>query len=68
MNTCDKCKRVLPVDHHSDDAGSWCFDCARDLQCRAALEAGIPASVIDGKTKLTDHFSREYIDSQRGGS
>jgi hypothetical protein len=31
---------------------------------RSAQEAGIPMSVIKGKTKLTDHFSQEYIDFQ----
>jgi hypothetical protein len=28
---------------------------------KLALEHGIPLSVIRGKTKLSDHFSREYI-------
>ena len=28
----------------------------------AALAAGIPMSVIRGETKLSDHFSKEYID------
>lgn len=27
-----------------------------------ALDAGIPESVVDGKTKLSDHFGQEYID------
>lgn len=31
-----------------------------------ALAAGIPLSVIEGKTKLTDHFSKEYINFRRG--
>lgn len=31
-----------------------------------ARYAGIPLSVILGKTKLTDHFSKEYIRSQTG--
>lgn len=31
----------------------------------AALDAGIPLSVIEGKTKLSDHFSKEYIDFQK---
>lgn len=31
---------------------------------RGALEAGIPLSVIEGRTKLKDHFSQDYIDSQ----
>ena len=33
---------------------------------RLALEAGIPLSVIEGKTRLRDHFSQEYIDAQCG--
>jgi hypothetical protein len=32
---------------------------------QAAIDAGIPESVVDGKTKLTDHFSPEYIESKR---
>jgi hypothetical protein len=28
---------------------------------QGAIEAGIPLLVIEGKTKLTDHFSKEYI-------
>lgn len=31
---------------------------------REARGAGIPLSVIEGKTKLSDHFSSEYIESQ----
>jgi hypothetical protein len=31
-----------------------------------ALAAGIPLSVIEGKTKLTDHFSKDYIAWQCG--
>lgn len=31
---------------------------------RDALEAGIPLSVIRRKTRLIDHFPREYIDMQ----
>jgi hypothetical protein len=33
---------------------------------QSALEAGIPLAVIEGKAKLTDYFSQEYIDSQAG--
>lgn len=32
----------------------------------SALSAGIPLSVILGKTTLHDHFSEEYIDAQCG--
>jgi hypothetical protein len=31
-----------------------------------ALGAGIPRSVVARQTKLTDHFSTDYIDFQRG--
>ena len=31
---------------------------------QGALEAGIPLSVIEWKTKLSDHFSAEYIKMQ----
>ena len=35
---------------------------------RAALSSGIPLSVIEGKTKLSDHFSPDYIRMKcRGG-
>lgn len=30
-------------------------------QKQGALDAGIPLSVIEGKTKLSDHFSESYI-------
>ena len=32
----------------------------------AALDAGIPLSVIRGEAKLTDKFSQEYIDFKIG--
>lgn len=69
MNTCDKCKVELTEDeYYSGDDGTWCEPCRRDIERQAAIEAGIPASVVDGSTKLTDHFSREHIDTQRGGA
>lgn len=56
------------------DSCRWCddgepcrkpiSDCPRMRQ--SALEAGIPASVIDGKTKLSNHFSREHIEREAG--
>lgn len=67
MNSCDKCKVELAEDeHYSGDDGTWCTPCRRDIERQAALDAGIPQSVIDGETRLTDHFSREYIDAQCG--
>lgn len=62
---CDECGVASFEDLHIDDAGQFCFDCVREQQRQGALDAGIPASVVDGKTKLTDHFTRDYIDSQR---
>lgn len=41
----------------------WAYQTAFTLE---ALEAGIPLSVIEGKTKLSDHFSPDYIKAQRG--
>lgn len=42
----------------------WAYQTAFTLE---ALDAGIPLSVIRGETKLSDHFSPEYIKAQRGG-
>lgn len=51
------CKR----DHHKTaDDDTYCEACS----VLSALDAGIPPSVIAGKTKLSDHFSPEYIKSQ----
>lgn len=32
---------------------------------QGARSAGIPDSVIEGRTRLSDHFSADYIDFQR---
>ena len=37
-------------------------DLAAYYDRQAALEAGIPEEVIDGKAKLTDFFNQSYID------
>jgi len=39
-----------------------CENCEK----QAALQAGIPLSVIEGKTKLSDHFSEDYINWKTG--
>jgi len=39
-----------------------CEEC-REYIKQSALDAGIPLSVFEGKTKLSDHFSSEYIES-----
>lgn len=51
---------------HSDDSGEYCLPCLRKITVQSALDAGIPLSVIEGKTKLSDHFSKEYIAKQCG--
>lgn len=64
---CDVCDDSFKSDYgHIDDSGNYCKDCYKAMQKQSALDAGIPLSVIEGKTKLTDHFSQEYIDSQCG--
>ena len=42
-----------------------CNECIEEFKSRA-IEAGIPLSVIEGKTKLSDHFSQDYINEQCG--
>ncbi len=34
----------------------------QDEMIEAAVQAGIPRKVAEGKAKLTDYFSKEYID------
>lgn len=61
----DRCIELYCQEHGIDSEVS-------DAACRkahtdGALAAGIPRSVIEGKSKLSDHFSQEYIDHMRGG-
>ncbi len=48
--------------------GDCCSGDERTCKSRreSALDAGIPASVLDGHTKLTDHCSRETIARMAG--
>ncbi len=62
VRTCEICKSAEIF--HSDDSGDYCEPCYLEGMKQGALDAGIPLSVIEGKTKLTDHFSPEYIKSQ----
>lgn len=55
----------LDCDHEILESG--CPRCEREM-LESALAAGIPLSVIEGKTKLTDHFSPEYIATMAGKS
>lgn len=59
---CEVCKKTEAT--YSDDSGEYCDACIDEIHKQGALDAGIPLSVIEGKTKLTDHFSPDYIESQ----
>lgn len=47
------------------EAQGWTSEVADEWYRRwfraEAIAAGVPASVVDGRTRLTDHFSPEYI-------
>ena len=61
MSHCEICNCQLNTDFVSNDAGDFCLGCENQLYIDGALNAGIPLTVIEGKTKLLDHFSQEYI-------
>jgi len=69
---CDQCglhvlaDEAEDADWHSGDDGVRCDQCHRALCEAGALGAGIPIEVIRGESKLTDFFSRSYIDAQCG--
>lgn len=50
-------------DDHDEVLQPECDECYA-LLVESALDAGIPLSVIEGRTKLTDHYSPEYIRHQ----
>ena len=68
---CEKCgEATIDTDYdtdydtdsgHEDESGWHCEECWDEILKQGALDAGIPKSVIDGKTELSDHFSKEYI-------
>ena len=62
---CEVCGRFIAKDSaRTDESGDYCIPCAEAIWRQGALDAGIPLSVIEGKTKLSDHFSEAYIESQ----
>lgn len=68
LSECDGCEVEFDLDEggESNDGGTWCGACERALRREAALAAGIPLSVVEGKTALRDHFPQSYIDAQCG--
>lgn len=70
---CEECGiyelRDAAVDSwHNDDDGTRCPECEDKLFIQGAMAAGIPLSVIRRESKLSDHFSRAYINEQCGHS
>lgn len=64
---CDNCRlNFNREDLHVDDSGIVCHECYRVWFTESALSAGIPLDVIEGRAKLTDYFTQEYINQQRG--
>ncbi len=46
----------------------YAYEAAKRLYREGAIEAGIPVAVVDGKAKLRDFFSEEYINEQSGNT
>jgi len=63
MHICEMCnKDILDEDYRSDDSGEYHWNCYDDWCKKEALSHGIPLSVVESNTKLSDHFSKGYID------
>ena len=60
----EKCIRAYCRDHGIDE--SIAEQAVREAFKQGALEAGIPLSVVEGRSKLSDHFSPEYISDKCG--
>jgi len=59
---CNICnKEIDESQYDTDGEHDFHAQCWENEQIQGALLAGIPMSVIQGKTKLTDHFSENYI-------
>lgn len=65
---CADCGETFPEEEMRCDGENdpICEACYQKWFVRSALEAGIPLSVIEGKTKLSDHWSQAYIDYKCG--
>ena len=60
--TCEICNtKINQDDLYADDSGDYHQDCIDKYHYESAILAGIPKSVVDGHTNLSDHFSKEYI-------
>jgi hypothetical protein len=64
---CEACEKpIVGEEIHRDESGDYHVPCIEAWAKQSALDAGIPLSVIEGKTKLSDHFSEDYINAQCG--
>lgn len=59
---CDICTHLIEPDElYSDESGEYHTKCIEEYHREAAVTAGIPRSVVEGRTRLSDHFSESYI-------
>ena len=63
-NFCPKGCHKVEVDE--DWAEKICEACHKEWIINEAVSHGIPRSVAEGKTKLSDHFSEDYINWKCG--
>lgn len=56
----DRCVQLYCEKYSIDEI--TCEAIIRVYKIEAAVSYGIPRSVAEGKTKLKDHFSQDYID------
>lgn len=63
MKHCNICNNeILEEEYYSDTECDYHNGCWDSYFFNEVISHGIPRSVVEGKTKLTDHFSIEYID------
>lgn len=55
----------MKCDHYEVLEPDECEEC-REYIKQEALSAGIPLAVFEGKAKLSDYFSQDYIDWKCG--
>lgn len=66
-----QCERCALYGHRDDEfthdrEGEVCNSCVEADWKEGALSAGIPLDVIEGRSKLSDHFSPDYIAFKSG--
>ena len=65
MKQCEICSKDIKTDdYYNDTENDYHNECWDTYLIETAISCGIPKSVVMGKTKLSDHFLKKYIDSQ----